>query len=46
MIEVEGVDFEGDIVDTGVCHMAFFSDPDGNSLMLHHNYERGSDGQD
>ena len=25
-------------VDTGVCHMAFFSDPDGNALMLHHRY--------
>jgi hypothetical protein len=22
----------------GVCHMAFFSDPDGNALMLHHRY--------
>ena len=24
--------------DTGVCHMAFFSDPEGNDLMLHHRY--------
>jgi hypothetical protein len=24
--------------DTGVCHMAFFADPDGNQLMLHHRY--------
>ncbi|MEA2158804.1 MAG: hypothetical protein QOD66_1184, partial [Solirubrobacteraceae bacterium] len=24
--------------DTGVCHMAFFTDPDGNDLMLHHRY--------
>ena len=30
--------FMGDIFDTGVCHMAFFSDPDGNALMLHHRY--------
>jgi len=22
----------------GVCHMAFFSDPDGNALMLHNRY--------
>jgi catechol 2,3-dioxygenase-like lactoylglutathione lyase family enzyme len=44
-LEQKGVDFEGDTVDTGVCHMAFFSDPDGNSLMLHHNYERSADGQ-
>ena len=29
----------GDTFDTGVCHMAFFADPDGNMLMLHHRYE-------
>jgi hypothetical protein len=29
------VAFFGDIMDTGVCHMAFFADPDGNNLMLH-----------
>jgi hypothetical protein len=23
---------------TGVCHMAFFADPDGNALLLHHRY--------
>ena len=23
----------------GVCHMALFTDPDGNSLMLHHRYK-------
>jgi predicted enzyme related to lactoylglutathione lyase len=33
-----GVEFAGDTLDTGVCHMAFFSDPDGNALMLHHRY--------
>jgi predicted enzyme related to lactoylglutathione lyase len=33
-----GERFMGDTVDTGVCHMAFFADPDGNSLMLHHRY--------
>ena len=33
-----GVEFFGDIVDTGVCHMAFFADPDGNNLMLHGRY--------
>jgi len=37
-LEGRGVQFQGDILDTGVCHMAFFSDPDGNSLMLHHRY--------
>jgi predicted enzyme related to lactoylglutathione lyase len=37
-LEERGVAFNGDILDTGVCHMAFFSDPDGNALMLHHRY--------
>jgi catechol 2,3-dioxygenase-like lactoylglutathione lyase family enzyme len=30
--------------DTGVCHMAFFADPDGNALILHHRYAPYSDG--
>jgi len=25
-------------LDTGVCNMAIFADPDGNQLMLHHRY--------
>ena len=37
-LEERGVEFMGDIFDTGVCHMAFFTDPDGNALMLHHRY--------
>jgi catechol 2,3-dioxygenase-like lactoylglutathione lyase family enzyme len=37
-LEAQGVEFFGDIIDTGVCHMAFFRDPDGNDLMLHHRY--------
>ena len=37
-LEERGVTFGGDIFDTGVCHMAFFADPDGNALMLHHRY--------
>ena len=37
-LEAAGVEFDGDTFDTGVCHMAFFADPDGNSLMLHHRY--------
>jgi predicted enzyme related to lactoylglutathione lyase len=37
-LESRGVEFAGDIFDTGVCHMAFFRDPDGNALMLHHRY--------
>jgi predicted enzyme related to lactoylglutathione lyase len=38
LLEDRGVSFHGDTLDTGVCHMAFFSDPDGNALMLHHRY--------
>jgi catechol 2,3-dioxygenase-like lactoylglutathione lyase family enzyme len=37
-LEGKGVEFAGDIMDTGVCHMAFFTDPDGNDLMLHSRY--------
>ena len=37
-LEAKGVDFEGEILDTGVCRMAFFRDPDGNALMLHRRY--------
>ena len=37
-LEARGVRFHGEILDTGVCHMAIFSDPDGNALMLHHRY--------
>jgi catechol 2,3-dioxygenase-like lactoylglutathione lyase family enzyme len=37
-LESKGVTFEGDTLDTGVCHMAFFKDPDGNAIMLHRRY--------
>jgi catechol 2,3-dioxygenase-like lactoylglutathione lyase family enzyme len=37
-LEGKGVMFFGETVDTGVCHMAFFADPDGNPLMLHGRY--------
>jgi len=37
-LEAKGVQFDGEIVDTGVCHFAFFKDPDGNALMLHRRY--------
>jgi catechol 2,3-dioxygenase-like lactoylglutathione lyase family enzyme len=38
-LEAKGVDFLGETLDTGVCHMAFFRDPDGNDLMLHRRYK-------
>ena len=37
-LEAKGVEFTADTFDTGVCHMALFTDPDGNDLMLHHRY--------
>jgi predicted enzyme related to lactoylglutathione lyase len=37
-LESHGVEFHGDIVDSGVCHQAYFTDPDGNQLILHHRY--------
>ena len=37
-LEAKGVEFLRETLDTGVCHMAFFSDPDGNDLMLHRRY--------
>jgi predicted enzyme related to lactoylglutathione lyase len=37
-LESRGVQFRGDTLDTSVCHMALFNDPDGNPLMLHHRY--------
>jgi predicted enzyme related to lactoylglutathione lyase len=37
-LEARGVKFFAETIDSGVCHMAIFSDPDGNALMLHHRY--------
>jgi catechol 2,3-dioxygenase-like lactoylglutathione lyase family enzyme len=37
-LEAEGVAFSGDIIDSGVCFQAYFADPDGNTLILHHRY--------
>jgi predicted enzyme related to lactoylglutathione lyase len=37
-LEASGVTFLADTMDSGVCHMAHFKDPDGNTLMLHHRY--------
>ncbi len=40
-LEAAGVEFEGETIDSGVCHQAFFRDPDGNQLALHHRYAPG-----
>jgi catechol 2,3-dioxygenase-like lactoylglutathione lyase family enzyme len=37
-LESRGVTFTADTLDSGVCHQAFFKDPDGNALALHHRY--------
>ena len=37
-LEGKGIEFAGETMDTGVCHMALFTDPDGNDLMLHGRY--------
>lgn len=37
-LQAKGVQFHGDVIDTPVCKMAMFQDPDGNSLMLHHRH--------
>lgn len=40
-----GVEFQfEEPYDSGVCHMAFFADPDGNALILHHRHKPYSDG--
>ena len=39
-LEAQGVTFMGDTIDSGVCHMAIFSDPDGNALMFHNRYAK------
>jgi predicted enzyme related to lactoylglutathione lyase len=43
-LEANGVEFAGETMDTGVCHMATFVDPDGNELVLHNRYAPYADG--
>jgi catechol 2,3-dioxygenase-like lactoylglutathione lyase family enzyme len=38
-LEAQGVQFDGDTIETSVCKQAWFKDPDGNSLMLHRRYD-------
>jgi catechol 2,3-dioxygenase-like lactoylglutathione lyase family enzyme len=37
-LESRGVEFRGETLDSGVCYQAFFADPDGNALAIHHRY--------
>ena len=43
-LEAEGVEFLHETIDSGVCHLASFSDPDGNRLQLHRRYAPYADG--
>lgn len=45
-LQSEGVElpFGTEPYDSGVCHMSFFADPDGNPLILHHRYAPYPDG--
>jgi catechol 2,3-dioxygenase-like lactoylglutathione lyase family enzyme len=37
-LQSRGIEFKGETLDSGVCHQAFFQDPDGNALAIHHRY--------
>jgi catechol 2,3-dioxygenase-like lactoylglutathione lyase family enzyme len=37
-LESRGVEFKTETIDSGVCYQAFFQDPDGNALAIHHRY--------
>ena len=37
-LQARGIEFEGATIDSGVCWQAFFADPDGNALAIHHRY--------
>jgi catechol 2,3-dioxygenase-like lactoylglutathione lyase family enzyme len=44
-LQEKGVEFRGEIWDSGVCNGAVFHDPDGNGLLLHHRYAPYRDGR-
>ena len=41
-LQSRGVEFRGETLDSGVCWQAFFQDPDGNALAIHHRYAPAS----
>jgi predicted enzyme related to lactoylglutathione lyase len=43
-LEAAGVDFPMETIDSGVCLIAPFRDPDGNALQLHRRYAPFADG--
>lgn len=38
-LEANGVQFDGETIETSVCRQAWFKDPDGNALMLHRRFD-------
>ena len=44
-LESRGVEFKGETIDSGFCCQAFFEDPDGNTLAIHHRYAQGRPAQ-
>lgn len=45
-LKARGVEFRGEPLDSGVCLQAFFKDPDGNLLAIHHRYAPAHAGED
>src|SRR5215208_6364107 len=45
-LESRGVQFVTDVIDSGVCKQAIFTDPDGNALAIHHRYAQGTASQE
>jgi catechol-2,3-dioxygenase len=45
-LEEAGVEFKGEVFDSGVCKGAMFSDPDGNGMLLHRRYAPFPDGRE
>ena len=43
-LEAKGIEFLHGTIDSGVCHLATFRDPDGNALQLHRRYAPFGDG--
>ena len=43
-LEAAGIEFPHGTIDSGVCHIAPFHDPDGNALQLHRRYAPYADG--
>jgi predicted enzyme related to lactoylglutathione lyase len=43
-LEAEGVEFRGETIDSGVCHLAVLTDPDGNRVLIHRRYAPFPDG--